>query len=146
MTKILLGRLKADAGTFGDGENIWLEHHEWACGWYWAFGYLGNRNLHFHFESLLQNSKCASELFQTTNISDNDWWLLRDLFKQTYTLKAAAETYRYGGHQTHREGVTDVLRDAAMAAKLNADCKIVLDLVWALACEAVKPKTINIEE
>lgn len=140
--KIHLGRLKSDAGTYADGENIYLTKHQWDCGWYWAFGYLGNKNCHFHFDSLLENHKYASEIFSDTNISDADWWVIRDFFKQAYALKAAAETYRYGGHQTTRQGITDILKSPEKAAILNADLEKVLDAVWAFTTEAVKEREV----
>lgn len=147
MNKILLGKIKAGAGTFADGENVWLDKHSWECSWYWGFGYVGNKNCHFHFDSLLyiKDGKgsvkyTASELFETTNISDKDWWVLRDLFTQAYALKKAAEVYQYGGHQTSRPGVTDLIRNKEFADLLNADLKKVLDAAWQLACKAINPK------
>lgn len=128
--RIYLGKLKNDAGTFGAGEPIYLSKHSWDCGWYWGFGYLGNRNLHFHFDSLLDNSKYASDLFEDPKVSNNDWWVIRDLFVQAYALKKAAEVYYYGGHQTSRKGVTDLIKDDTMVRRLNADLEKVLDTAW----------------
>lgn len=145
--KILLGRLKKGAGTYADGENIYLEKHSWDCGWYWGFGYVGNASCHFHFDSLLypKNTKgmvlhCASEIFEKTNIDDKAWWVIRDLFVQAYALKRAAEVYRCGGHQTSEKGVTDIIKNLELADKINADLKLVLDLVWDVVCNAVKEK------
>lgn len=147
MTKILLGKLKSDAGTLADGENVWLTKQEWDCGWYWSFGYLGNKNCHFHFDSLLyiKDSKggvkyAASELFESTNISDKEWWVMRDLFVQAYALKAAAEVYRYGGHRSTLVGVTDLIKSDDMAKRLNADLEKILDALWNYACKAVEKK------
>ena len=84
MNRILLGRVAKNAKTYADGELLFLTKHTWDCGWYWGFGYIGNRNCHFHFDSLLENHKLASELFSDTNISNEDWWVIRDLFKQAY--------------------------------------------------------------
>jgi hypothetical protein len=147
--KILLGKAKADAGTSADGENIWLEKHKWDCGWYWGFGYVGNKDCHFHFESMLYikdgKGSCkygASDLFETTNITDKEWWVIRDLFVQAYALKKAAEVYRYGGHQINQTGVTDIIKNKERADQINADLAKVLDLVWDYACKAVnKPTT-----
>lgn len=134
--RIQLGRLNSNAGTYADGELLFLEKHKWDCGWYWGFGYIGNKNCHFHFESLLENTKYASELFKQTNISDSDWWVIRDLFKQAYALKGAAETYRHGGHQTTRPGVTDILKNKEKADELNKDLQAVLDTVWEFTKKA----------
>lgn len=144
--KIRLGRLKPDAGTsIADGEVVYLEKHRWDCGWYWAFGYLGNRNCHFHFDSLLYIKDGnggvkyeASDLFSETPITDKDWWELRDLFVQAYALRKAAEVYRYGGHQTSRPGVADLIRSEEMEARLNKDLEKVLDTLWDFVCKAVQ--------
>lgn len=143
MNKIYLGRLKPDTGTFAAGERIYLTKHKWDCGWYWAFGYVGNAKTHFHFDNLLYPKKggqvqyLASEIFQSTPISDADWWVIRDLFVQAYALKKAAEVYQHGGHQTTREGVTDLIKNLAMARTLNADLERVLDKVWEVVSQAV---------
>jgi len=145
--KILLGKLKSGAGTFADGENIWLTKQEWACGWYWSFGYLGNSKCHFHFDSLLyiKDSKgsvkyTASDLFESTNISDKEWWVMRDLFVQAYALQKAAEVYRYGGHQSTLVGVTDLIKDDDMAKRLNADLEKTLNTLWDYTCKAIEKK------
>ena len=151
--KIRLGRLKTDAGTraslptSADGEVVYLEKHHWDCGWYWAFGHIGNRNCLFHFASLLyiKDDKGvvkyeASALFSDTPITDKEWWVIRDLFVQAYALKKAAEVYRYGGHQTTLQGVTDLIRSEDLAARLNKDLETVLDTLWDFICKAVHKK------
>lgn len=139
--KIHLGKLKDGSSTIAAGENIWLSKHKWDCDWYYGMGYLGNKDCHFHFESFLKDSKTASELFESTNITDGEWWVMRDLFKQAYALQAAAEVYQHGGHQTKRKGVTDVLQNAAKAMALNDDLERILDLVWDYTCKAVDKQT-----
>ena len=143
--KIRLGRLKTDAGTHADGEEVYLEKHRWDCGWYWAFGYLGSRTCHFHFDSLLciKDGKggvkyTASALFSDTPITDTEWWVIRDLFVQAYALKKAAEVYRYGGRQTTLLGVTNLIRSKNLAARLNKDLETVLDTLWNFICKAVQ--------
>lgn len=135
--KIILGIIKKGSGTHADGEVVMLEKHKWTCNWYWSFGWIGNARCHFHFDSLLKDSRYASELFKETKISDKQWWLMRDLFKQAYALRAAAETYQYGGHQCHEVGVTDVIYDSLRADMINKDVKKLLDAVWDIACNAV---------
>lgn len=143
--KIRLGRLKTDAGTPADGEWVYLDKHSWDCGWYWAFGYLGNRHCHFHFDSLLyiKNGKGgvkyeASALFSETAITDREWWVIRDLFVQAYALKKAAAVYRRGGGQTSMRGVTDLVCSKDLEDRLNKDLEQVLDTLWDFICEAVQ--------
>ncbi|CAB4130541.1 hypothetical protein UFOVP121_12 [uncultured Caudovirales phage] len=135
--KILLGTLKNDADSPASGENLYLEKHKWDCGWYWGMGYIGNNRCHFHFESILKNNALASEMFETTRITDSEWWVIRDLFKQAYALRAAAEVYLYGGHQTSSKGITDILQNAAKARQINDDLERILNLVWDYTCEAI---------
>ena len=148
--KILLGKLKSDAGTSADGENMWLEKHKWDCGWYWGFGYVGNKNCHFHFDSLLyiKDGKgsvkyTASDLFESTKITDKEWWVIRDLFSQAYALQKAAEVYQYGGHQTTVVGTTDIIKNKERADQINADLQKVLDLVWDYTCKAVNKEQLK---
>lgn len=131
MTKILLGKLKSDADIYAMGETIYLSKHTFDCGWYWGFGYIGNSRCHYHFETFLKDAKLASELFESPNISDRDWWVIRDLFVQAYAIKKTAEVYKHGGNQTLLEGgVTDVLQDTAMVTRLNADLEKILNILW----------------
>jgi len=120
------------------GSIIYIEKHNWACDWYWSFGWIGNKNMHMHFSAFMSmdnNSDCnmvASEIFQKPVYSDSTWWVIRDLFKQAYALQKCAEVYRYGGHQTSKEGTTDIIKDDAMCTRLNADLKTVLDKLWSV--------------
>ena len=130
--KILLGKYQ--------NETIYLTKHNWDCDWYWGFGYVGNSRNHFHIDSMIVGANepglLASELFDSTWITDKQWWIVRDMFVQAYALKSAAEVYRYGGHQSILKGVTDILRMEGMSSadamikQLNDDLKLVLDTIW----------------
>jgi hypothetical protein len=136
--KILLGR------NAHYDEPVYLTKHEWACGWYWAFGYLGNKKCHFHFESYLEGGKYEiTQHLKQSNITQKEWWVIRDLFVQAYALQKAAEVYRHGGHQTTMKGVTDVISDPDMCKRLNNDLEIILNVLWAYVVEAVKPKSMK---
>lgn len=129
--KIFLGTLRKDAGTFADGERIYINKHSWDCNWYWGFGYLDNARTHFHFDSLLKGSpKLASDLFISPRYTDKNWWIIRDLFIQAYALKKAAEVYRHGGHQTTKQGLTDIIMSQDKADSINKDLEKVLDTLW----------------
>jgi len=152
VSKIPLGRVRADAGTYADGSYLYLTKHSWDCGWYWGFGYVGNRDCHFHFDSLLniKDNKggikyTATDLFSETYITDKEWWIIRDLFVQAYALKKAAAVYRQGGHQTTAKGVTDIIQDNGLVTRINADLEKVLDTVWNYTVAAVtKPQTAEL--
>jgi hypothetical protein len=132
--KLFLGKVSMkykEYNSFVQGENIYLDKHSWDCGWYWGFGYVGNRNLHTHFNStFLQGLSDVSEIFESTKIKQHDWWIIRDLFVQAYALKDCAAVYRHGGYQTSSKGITDIICNVEMANRCNADLEIVLDKIW----------------
>ena len=113
-----------------EGEKVYLSKHSWDCGWYWGFGYVGNRNCHFHFEKFLEDSSYASRVFTDPNFTDQNWWYVRDLFTQAYALTKVAEVYSYGGHQASKEGLTDMLRSEDKAKQANDDLQLVLNALW----------------
>jgi len=133
--KILLGKIRKNVGVkYVEGELIFLSKHQWNCGWYWGFGYIGNKKTHTHFDSVFLESGVlvASEIFENTKIKDSQWWILRDLFIQAYALKKCAEIYRLGGHQTSKKGITDIIKNDLKAKVLNEDLEIILDKIWSI--------------
>ena len=122
-------------------EKLWIEKHRFDCGWYWAFGYIGNRNLHMHISSMIEhpeqyNQKWTDVDFQfsSTWLSQEQWWILRDLFIQAYALKSAAETYKYGGHQTGKAKPYQIISEK-MNEFINNNLEELLDNIWLLLTE-----------
>ena len=135
--KILLGKVRKDFRaddnqSYIGGELLYLTKHSWDCDWYWGMGYIGNKDLHCHFDNqFLRNPEYAiSNIFESTNIKQSDWWIILDLFKQAYALQAAAEIYIHGGHMTSKKNVTDIVHSDEMAASINKDLSKVLDKLW----------------
>lgn len=120
------------------GEPLYFEEHSWDCGWYWGFGYIGNKNLHTHAsvfaEKLIWNH--ANDVFENTDTSvgaiynDKVFWVFKDLLRQAYDLRKAAEVYRHGGFCTSLKGVTDIIKNKEKEEMINADLEIVLDKLW----------------
>ena len=149
--KLYLGKVREDSRVgdlkdMGDleGERLWITKHSFDCGWYWGFGYIGNRNRHTHFDhGFLGGAPCtASTIFEEPQFTDNEWWVIRDLMIQAYALKAAAAVYRHGGHQTTREGITDVIRSRQWADCTNNDLEKVLDTVWQFMGGCIGNQTV----
>lgn len=142
MNKIYLGKVQEDFNSDAhvSGELIYISKHSWDCDWYWGFGYIGNKHLHTNISSLIKGESDINKIFSSTKLTQNDWWIIRDLFKQAYALKPAAEIYRYGGHQKTVEGLTDIIKNSDMAAKINADLQIVLDTLWDYLLAHAGPK------
>ena len=131
--RIFLGITKEEIkGTeYLTNEPIRIYKHKWECNWYWGFGYIGNQHLQTHFKGeLLGRETQIDKIFKKPHYTQEDWWLIRDLFKQAYALQKCAEVYLYGGHQTTRLGVSDIIKSEEMNERLNKDLEIVLNKVW----------------
>ena len=114
-------------------EEIWITKHSFNCGWYWGFGYIGNKNIHTHAEIFINKLiwHDVNEVFSETIFkNNNDFWIFKDLLKQTYCLKDCAETYRHGGHCTTKKGMTDIIQSKEMENKINKDLEKVLSTLW----------------
>jgi hypothetical protein len=130
--RILLGYTKRE----NHREPIFLYDFSWDCGWYWGGGYIGNKNMHSHFDGafletpdirghclgnfvtpwtispeyaqknrvVLSNGCAVWEDLETfldePAFDAKTWWRIKDLFKQFYRLRDAAEVFQYGGHCT----------------------------------------------
>ena len=100
-------------------ERVYLTGFKWDCGWYWGGGYLEYRTrnnrgwrMHTHFDSVFLNGKSPNnghsitiwddlkDLLDNATFSAEEWWRIKDLYKQFYTLKEAAATFQHGGHCT----------------------------------------------
>jgi hypothetical protein len=124
--KIYLGRHKTNGVTY-------LTKHKWDCGWYWAFGYVGNSRCHWHISAIIQHSETSvNHHFESTWITQDQWWILRDLFLSAYTLKKAAETYRHGGFQTRSAKPYLTFISEEMEKRINEDLGKLLDTIWEL--------------
>ena len=92
-----------------------------------------------HIDSLIGAEYDIRSIFDKGSpITQNQWWIIRDLFTQAYALKKAAEVYQHGGHQTTKPGITDCIKNLEMAALINKDLEIVLNKVWDFIVNEVK--------
>jgi hypothetical protein len=144
--RVYLGSTKS---VYGRNEPIYLYDFEWSCGWYWTGGYLGNRNLHCHFNdcflktpdirghvlgnfvtpwnrkegSVVIANGCSiwedlSTFLNNPSFDGDTWWRIKDLFKQFYRLRDAAEVFLYGGHCISK-GRTEKEINPEMAKSIN---------------------------
>lgn len=161
--KWYLGVLK-DRPRGGHKKNwgVWLEDFRWECDWYWAGGYIGNDQMHCHFDGCFLDipdqrghplgnfvtpwmPKREHENADTRRVIDSgaavwkdlgfflndpqytpaEWWRIKDLFKQFYALKEAAEVFHYGGHCTS-EGRSSGEIVPRMATAINKHIETVI--------------------
>jgi hypothetical protein len=129
-TKILLGQK--------DGENIYLSPPSWDCGWYWGFGYLGNKNCHYHVDGLEKietyDFEKSVRLYEFVNLYDGfkkhfgnsfivkrekDIWTLAELFKTFYNLKETAEILGRGGSHLTSNPCKDLIINKDETERIN---------------------------
>lgn len=144
--RILLGRVRKaipETQTYKSeglsilGEEIYIEKHKWACGWYWGFGYIGNKNLHCHADVFIEQLLWSDvdDVFEESLFNNKNFWVFKDLLRQAYALKKTAEIYQYGGHCSSKKGVTDIILNKQMSRKLNDDLEKVLGMLWCFLLE-----------
>ena len=151
MEKLYLGKIKESIketqshkpeknNLFILGEKLYFEKHSWDCDWYWGFGYIVNKNLHTHAEIFIKDLLWSEvdEVFEETKLTNKDFWVFKDLLKQAYSLKRAAEVYRHGGHCTSMEGITDIIKSEEKEEMINKDLEIVLNTMWNFLEEILK--------
>jgi len=120
-------------GTDINNEKIYLTKHKWSCSWYWSFGHIGNDNMSIHFNSEYLNNYTndITRIFKTTKITQNDWWILLELFSQAYALSEAYEVFYRGGLHifTTNKGVK---KDRELATRLAKDLEDILDTIYKI--------------
>lgn len=130
--KIYLGKLREDFPEIG-GELIYLYKHSWDCIWYWGMGYIGNKDLHTHVETMFLKGKPKydiTEVFSSTNLNQGNWWTILEMFNSAYSLREVADLYYRGGSHICINLCKDRLEDKELAIRLNKDLEEVLDTVW----------------
>ena len=120
-----------------DSESIYLSAPSWDCGWYWRFGYLGNKNCHYHVDGLTKHEKYNFEKkcfeYEFTNlydgfkkqfgdsliVDDKNLWTLCELFKTFYTLKETANVLNTGGSHYTTNPCADIITNKVEAKRIN---------------------------
>ena len=128
-TKILLG--------YNNNEPIYLSPPSWDCGWYWGFGYLRNKNCHYHVDGLTKietyNSEAKVFTTESVNLYDgfikhfgntlkvrkSDLWTLVELFSTFYKLKETAEVLGCGGSNYTTNPAKDLIINTEEVTRIN---------------------------
>lgn len=109
-----------------DGEAERLSAPSWNCGWYWGFGYIGNRNLHHHIKGLTKyeniNLFDAIKKYYGDTLTikeDTDLWTFCELMETFYALKEAAGVLGRGGSHYTTNPVADVIKSETETRRIN---------------------------
>lgn len=137
-SKVFLGKV--------DDKKIYLSAPSWDCGWYWGFGYLGNKNSHYHVNGLTKIEKYNFEkkVFEYEFVdlhdglkkhfgesfivkNDKDIWNLAELFQTFYLLKETCEVFGRGGSYYATNPCKDIITNNSEVERIN---NIVLPAVF----------------
>lgn len=157
MIKAITGSAKVFFGTRkSDNTRIYITKPSFDCDWYWSFGYLGNKNEHYHLESYQQKThffkletgefKLITEQrninmydalladYALNPIIELNLWTFCELAKSIYTLKEAAELFHRGGsHYTKNPGQSKLqnqsLYDLLTFDLIPSQCQLLWDLI-----------------
>lgn len=107
-----------------DGENIYLSAPSWDCDWYWGFGYLGNKDCHYHVDGLDTSKNLFDAIKdhfgETLAIKeDDDLWSFCELMASFYALKKTAEVLGRGGSNYGENPVREIIKNEAEAKRIN---------------------------
>lgn len=127
--KILLG--------YNNNEPIYLSPPSWDCGWYWGFGYIGNKNCHYHINGLtkIETYNFEAKAFTCKNVNLYDGFIehfgdtlkvrksdllaLVELFSTFYKLKETAEVLGRGGSNYTTNPVKDLIINIDEVTRIN---------------------------
>ena len=113
-------------------ENIYLSAPSWDCGWYWGFGYLGNRYCHYHLSNYAKgrNIDMYNALKQDYNLAPTlltNLWQFCELAQTAYALKEAAEVLGRGGSHYTNNPCQDIIINKDEVTRIN---EIVLPAIF----------------
>ena len=112
-------------GVSKDHGNVYLSKASWDCGWYWGFGYIGNKNCHYHFSGLtFDNSKnmfdAIKEHFTSFVITDDSkLWKLCELMQTFYHLQTTAEVLGRGGSHYTANPLSELIKNPKEVTRIN---------------------------
>lgn len=105
-------------------QKIYLSAPSWDCGWYWGFGYLWNRNCHYHLSGLNEGKNqslydAIKEHFEDLQITNNKLWVFCELVSTAYKLKEAAEVLRSGGSNYTTNPLKELIKNEEETKRIN---------------------------
>lgn len=129
-----------------DNENIYLSPPSWDCGWYWGFGYLVNKNCHYHVDSLTRNENVdlydafKKHFGKSLIVRDSQLWTLVELFKTFYILKETTEVLGRGGWHYTTNPVKEIITNKEETKRIN---EIVLPAIFDAIYQILIPSLEN---
>ena len=130
-----------------DKKNIeyYISEPIWECGWYWSFGkiytsdesYLHFKGLMFDFFGINSNNP---DLLLETPFTDNEKWLLLELFQTAYDLKNITGVYLRGGSHISNNPLKEIIKNKDECDRIN---KILLPEIFKEIKKIITPTEIK---
>lgn len=106
-----------------DNKNIYLSAPSWDCEWYWGFGYLGNKDCHYHLSSMYSETNMYDALKKhfgdSLTINEDKLWTFCELVRTAYCLKEAAEVIGRGGSHYANNPCADIIKNESETKRIN---------------------------
>jgi|LakMenEpi03Aug12_release.lakeMendotaPanAssembly.Ray.scaffolds.fasta_scaffold207512_6 hypothetical protein len=120
-SKFLLGK--------NNEENIYLSVPSFDCNW--GFGYIGNKNTHYHLYSLMKETDLYNGLKKhfgdTLTIKEENLYEFCEIVKTIYSLKETAEVFGRGGSHYTTNPLKGLIIDKDLVNKING--KLIPELI-----------------
>lgn len=108
-----------------DGERIYLSRPSFDCEWYWGFGYIGNRNCHYHLDGIGKSENInfydalLAHFGDSFIVKGQDVWKFAEVVRTIYTLKKSAELFHTGGAHYTTNPAADTLKKSDWETEIN---------------------------
>ena len=115
-----------------DGRGVLFRRPSFDCDWYWGFGYLGNRDCHYHLDGLaswdwqnqaMQNKNLYDQLKihfgDSLVLKDKYLWLFCEIVTTIYKLKDMAGVCHSGGAHYTTNPDAALLKNKEMEDNIN---------------------------
>lgn len=114
-------------------QEIYLLRPSWECGWYWGFGYLRGRDVHYHLDRLDAVDKRLTHINiynQVTQHFSGDGaianmreaktlWRFCEVVKTIYALKEAAAVLGRGGSHIAQNPLMELIQNFDEVDRIN---------------------------
>jgi len=121
-------------------ERIYLDKPSWDCGWYWGFGYLGNKDCHYHLSSYKngRNINMYDALITDYDLNakiKENLWEFCELVESSYVLKETAEVLGRGGSHYTTNVCSDIIKNEVEVKRIN---EVVLPKIFDALYKIIK--------
>lgn len=153
MNKFISGKDKIFLGTRkNDNSLIFMNKPSWDCEWYWSFGYLRNKNEHYHlsnyqdiginltdekgnYHSFTQKRNmnmydCLLYDYELSSGIKDNLWSFCEQASAIYTLNDAYEVFYRGGSHFTFHPLRDTIKSTDKATNLADLLETLLQKFW----------------